>query len=200
MNEKITPEQLHINFIRLAKIIHPDNNPTDIESTEKFQELQKQYEIAQKFIYTKNQYHISISITLKEAIHGAERYFTIDDSGCYIMLTIPPGVKNKQTLLYRNLTIKTIQNVNVYIKIYIDIPYNFSIIGDQLILKEWVPFWKMYFGGEYIITGPDRKKILVKIPKKTKNGKMFKVQGAGSLDRIEKKRNPLYIQFFGSII
>jgi len=52
MNEKITPEQLHINFIRLAKIIHPDNNPTDIESTEKFQELQKQYEIAQKFIYT----------------------------------------------------------------------------------------------------------------------------------------------------
>jgi hypothetical protein len=71
-NTSITTEQLHRNYIKLAKIIHPDHNPNDSYADLKFQELQEQYEKAQKLLNIKTQYQASISISLKESILGTE--------------------------------------------------------------------------------------------------------------------------------
>jgi DnaJ-class molecular chaperone len=196
----VTDEQLHKNYIRLAKIIHPDLNPDDPDADQKFQELQEEYFKAQKLLADKSHYQASISITLKEAILGGERFFSTDDGDHKFVLTVPAGVKNKQTILYRGISMNSVKDAILHIKIFINLPSKFSIVGDQLILEEKVSFWKLKFGGLYTITGPDGRKIIVTIPKNTKNGKMFKVKDEGLMNRVEKKRHPLYIQFFGRII
>jgi DnaJ-class molecular chaperone len=198
-NQNISAEHLHQNYIKLAKVLHPDVNPDDPDADKKFQELQEQYQKAQKLLEAKTQYQASISITLSEAITGTERFFVSDENQRF-MLNIPAGVKNKQTVLYRGLAISSIKDAVLHIRVYIDIPTKFKIIGDNLILNEGVPFWKLIFGGKHEITGPDGRKIPVTIPRKTKNGKMFRVQNAGLWNRNEKKRDALYIQFFGSAI
>jgi DnaJ-class molecular chaperone len=199
-NQHISTEQLHQNYIRLAKILHPDINPDDPDSDQKFQELQEQYYKAQKIIGIKAQYQASISITLKEAILGAERFFSTDEGNHKFVLSVPAGVKNKQTVLYRGIAINTIKDAVLHIKVFINLPTKFSIIGDKLVLKESITFWKLKFGGSYIIDGPDGQKISVTIPKNTKSGKMFRVKNRGLFNRVENKRDFLYVQFFGRII
>jgi DnaJ-class molecular chaperone len=200
MSKAITEEKLRHNYIRLAKILHPDLNPDNLNADKQFQELQEQYKKAQKILGIKIHYQASVSITLKEAIIGTERYFSTDDDNQKFVLHIPAGVKNHQTILFRGLAINSIKDAVLHIKVFINLPTKFSIIGDQLILKENISFWKLYFGGTTYIEGPDGKRINLVIPKKTKNGKMFKVNGAGLLDRVTNKRLPLYIQFFGCLI
>ena len=196
----MTSEQLHTNFIKLAKLIHPDYNTNDPTANEKFQKLQEQYQKAQKLLGSKNQYQASISISLKEAIFGTERYFITHDKQRFV-LNIPAGVRNKQSILYRRIMIHSGKNEAIlHIKVFIKIPTKFSIIGNQLILKESVSYWKLFFGGQYRIQGIGGNQILINIPKRTKSKKMFKVQNEGLWDRVEKKRYPLYIQFFGRII
>jgi DnaJ-class molecular chaperone len=198
-NEHISSTELRNNYIRLAKVLHPDKNTSDPKADKKFQELQEQYERAQKLLGMKNQYQASATITLHEAISGTERFFVTDENQRF-MLTIPAGVKNKQVIIYRGVTVNSSRDSVLQIKVYITTPTKFSIIGENLILKESIPFWKLFFGGSYQITGPDGSKIPVNIPRKTKNGKMFRVKNAGLWNRTEKKREPLYIQFFGSIV
>lgn len=192
-------EQLHKNYIRLAKVLHPDHNSGNPDSDKKFQELQEQYEKAQKLLGMKTQYQASTNISLQESITGTERFFVTDDNQRFL-LTIPAGVKQRQTMLYRGLLLNSVKDSVLHIKVHITLPTKFSIVGDNLILKETISFWKLYFGGDYEIVGPDGTKIAVKIPRKTKNGKMFKVKNAGLWNRQEKRREPLYNQFFGSII
>jgi DnaJ-class molecular chaperone len=195
----ISEKQLHTNYIKLAKIIHPDHNSNDPLADVKFQELQQQYEKAQKLIESKPQYQASVSISLKESILGCERYFVNDDNYKFV-LNIPAGVKNKQTILYRDLNINSVKNTILHIKILIDLPKDYTISGDTLILKTSVHFWKLYFGGEYKIKTPDGLQIPVLIPKKTKSGKMFRILKYGLWNRAEKKRDPLYVQIFGRFI
>ena len=101
--------------------------------------------------------------------------------------------------MFKDLSVNTIKNVVLHIKVYINVPSNFKIVGERLVLIEEVPFWRLIFGGDYTITGPTGDQIPVKIPKKTKNGKFFKVKDKGLHNRLKKQRDPLYIQFFGSI-
>ena len=195
MNTKdtITKDELHANYKKLAKVIHPDLNH-DNAAVGKFQELQEQYKIAQKLI-TKH-YQSSISISLKEAIEGAERYFVMDKTK--LVLNIPAGVKHRQTIQFSDNTDSN--TAILHVKVYINLLPNFTIVGDHLILKEKISYWKLYFGGKHQILVPDGRKIPITIPRKTKNGKMFMVRNAGLFNRKEQKREPLYIQFFGSII
>jgi len=200
MSKVITEEQLHQNYIKLVKIIHPDLNPNNPDADRQFQYLQEQYEKARKILGVRTQYQASISISLKEAVTGTERYFSAPDDNQKFVLHIPAGVKNHQIISYRGIAINSIKDAVLHIKVFINIPTKFSIIGDQLILKENLPFWKLYFGGKVSIYGPDGKIINLVIPKRTKRGKMFSVKKAGLMDRATNKRLPLYIQFFGYLI
>ena len=197
-NTNISPEQLHRNYIKLAKSIHPDLNPDDQSADTKFQELQSYYATAQKLI-NKNRYNAAVSITLKESITGTTRYFINDENNKFV-LSIPAGVKNHQNIKYRGIAGNVSKDAVLNIKIFIKMPPNFIIVGEQLILKEHVSFWKLYFGGRHQFIGPDGNIILVSIPPKTKNKKIFRVLNAGLFNKTEKKREHLYIQFFGSII
>jgi DnaJ-class molecular chaperone len=200
IEKTVTSEELRTKYIRLAKVLHPDHNPNDPDADQKFQELQKQYEKARKILGVKTQYQASISITLKESILGTERFFTTDDGKQKFSLSIPAGVKNKQTISFRGITVNSVTDTALHIKILIDVPHDFSIVGEQLILKESVSYWKLFFGGKHKITGATGNQIIITVAKRTKSEKMFKVRGEGLWNRVENKRNPLYIQFFGSII
>lgn len=195
----ISQEQLHTNFIKLSKIIHPDQNPDDPDATSKFQILVQEYEKAQKLIGPKSQYQTSIKITLKESITGCERYFVSDDNHRFV-LNIPAGVKNKQVVQYRGIEINSVKNTVVHIKVLIDMPNHYTIAGNALILKIKVPYYKLIFGGTHVITSPDGNTVSITIHKNTKSGKMFKLMNFGLWNRIEKKREPLYIHIFGCII
>ena len=199
MSKANIEEQLHRNYIRLAKIVHPDLNPNNPDADRAFQTLQEQYEKAQRLIGANTQYQAVISISLKEAVEGTDRYFSADNNQKFV-LHIPAGVKHRQTVLFRQLSVDFKKDVVLHIKVLINLPPKFSIVGNQLILKETVTFWRLHFGGPISIMGADEKKINLVLPKKTKNGKMFKINGAGLLDRESNKRQPLYIQFFGCVI
>jgi DnaJ-class molecular chaperone len=198
-NITVSKEQLHTNFIRLAKLLHPDHDLNNPNADSNFQELQIQYKKAQQLVGPKSQYQAVISISLSEAILGCERFF-INDEDQKFVLTIPAGIKNKQLIMFRGLAVNSAKDAVLHIKVFIKMTSEYTIVGDRLILKIYVPFWKLFFGGKYIISDPIEEKFSIMIPKKTKNGKMFRFSKNGLWNRIEKKRDPLYIQIFGKII
>lgn len=200
MNQpNITPEELRINYIRLAKVLHPDSNPDNPTAVQAFQELQTQYEKAEKILESKSHYQASISVTLNEAIRGCERFF-INDDGNKFLLTIPAGVKNRQVVMYRGMAINSSKDSILDVKVGITLPSDYVIAGDKLIFNLRVPYWKLFFGGRHTFVGPDGTTIPITIPKNSKSGKMYRVNQHGFWNRVEKKRDSLYIQIFGCII
>ena len=63
----ITNAQLHENYIRLSKLVHPDLNPDDPDANLKFQELNAQYIKAQE-ILDKKQTHYQTSVSIFQPV------------------------------------------------------------------------------------------------------------------------------------
>lgn len=195
MKKQNSEKQLHTNYVRLAKILHPDLNHNS-QSEKLFQELNQNYKKALELF---NQYQATIKISLKEAIEGTERYF-INDNDQKFVLVIPAGIKNNQIIHFRGIDINSKKNIILHIKTIIELPKKYSIINDNLVSKEKIPIYKLFMGGKYSIIGPDGKKIVINLPRKIKIGKLFKISNSGLWNIRDNKRDPLFILIYSKLI
>lgn len=178
-------------YRKLAKLNHPDLNPNI--PTEKFQKLHEDYKecltLLDNLTYSKTTH-----ISLQESINGTTKFIKSFDGKKNFRLTIPQGMLQNDIIRYKNIQLE--ENINSFleVKIKIDLPSNYEILNKKLIYIINAPFYKLYFGGSQIIYGPDKARLTVVIPPKTKSGSFFKISNEGFVDKLTKTRDFLYIR------
>ncbi len=196
--QPISVSQLRDSYLKIAKEIHPDHNLQDTTATQKFQTLQENYQKCLSIIkFSNNQYQTRFVISLAESINGTERYFLIPESNSKFLLKIPAGVKNNQTILFKKLNITYTESIALSASVQIQMPKGYQIFGNYILLIKYIPFWKLFFGGNIIFEGPDGNKIKVNISKNTKSGTIFKIKNRGLYNDTLSVREPLFIRLFG---
>jgi DnaJ-class molecular chaperone len=192
--------QLKSKYYELAKTCHPDLNPNDLNATEKFQKLQEQYKECLQSLKSNNKiYCVTIQISLQDSILGCTRYFSSRDEKRKFILKIPPGIINNDIIRYKNIQMDENLLSILEVKIIVDLPLNYSYKNGKLVYSVLIPFWKLFLGGEKVIIGPDKARLRILIPPKTKSGSIFELQNEGLLDKLSKKRDILYIRLKSSI-
>ncbi len=130
---------------------------------------------------TKGQDYSAIAeITLEEAYHGTSRL--IELGGKKIRVKFKPGVKNGQKLKIKG---KGAPGRNggspgdLYIEVRISNNTGFERNGTDLRKKLDVDLYTAVLGGEMEVETLDHKKVKIKIPAGTQNGKVFRIKGKG---------------------
>ncbi|VVC05072.1 Chaperone protein DnaJ [uncultured archaeon] len=186
----ISKDEIRKNYLKLAKVLHPDTNY--VESDEMFKNLQNEYH---RLLKSPVEYRTIAIISLKESILGTERYF-LSPADQKFILAIPAGIHNGQVLQFRNFGAGLESPVILKVRIKIWMPHQCSVVDGKLLVKEHVIFWKMIWGGKHTLIAPDGRKVEIKIPKNTKNRKIFTIQKYGLWNRGKNIQEPLYIQLF----
>ena len=130
---------------------------------------------------TKGQDYSAIAeITLDEAYHGTSRL--IELGGKKIRVKFKPGVKNGQKLKIKG---KGAPGRNggsagdLYIEVRIANNSGFERDGADLRKNINVDLYTAVLGGEMEVETLDHKKVKIKIPAGTQNGKVFRIKGKG---------------------
>ncbi len=130
---------------------------------------------------TKGQDYSAIAeITLEEAFHGTSRL--IELGGKKIRVKFKPGVKNGQKLKIKG---KGAPGRNggspgdLFIEVKISNNTGFERKGVDLRKKLDVDLFTAVLGGELEVETLDHKKVKIKIPAGTQNGKVFRIKGKG---------------------
>ena len=125
-------------------------------------------------------YSAVAEITLEEAYHGTSRLLDLNNKK--IRVKFKPGVKDGQKLKIKG---KGAPGVNggepgdLYIKIKV-LPHPvFERDGDNLKTTVDIDLYTAVLGGEVEVKTLDGKKVKIKIPAGTQNGKVFRVKGKG---------------------
>jgi len=125
-------------------------------------------------------YSAVAEITLDEAYHGTSRLLEINNKK--IRVKFKPGVRDGQKLKIKG---KGAPGVNggepgdLYIKVKILPHPRFQRDGDDLRTTVDVDLYTAVLGGEVEVPTLDGKKVKIKIPPGTQNGKVFRVRGKG---------------------
>ncbi|HHH52185.1 MAG TPA: J domain-containing protein, partial [Bacteroidetes bacterium] len=125
-------------------------------------------------------YSAVANISLKEAYEGTTRL--IELGGKKIRVKFKPGVKNGQKLKIKG---KGAPGRNggtagdLYIKINIMDDPQFVRDGNNLKKKVNIDLYTALLGGEQEVETLDNKKVKIKIPPGTQNGKVFRIKGKG---------------------
>ncbi len=125
-------------------------------------------------------YSAVANITLEEAYTGTSRL--LDLGGKKIRVKFKPGVKNGQKLKIKG---KGAPGRNggpsgdLIIEVRISNNTGFERDGTDLRKKLDVDLYTAVLGGEMEVETLDRKKVKIKIPAGTQNGKVFRIKGKG---------------------
>lgn len=129
----------------------------------------------------------SVDITLEEAYQGTQRVLQWED-GRKIEAKIPPGVKTGSKVRLRGQGGRGArggQAGDLFLKVKI-LPHPlFERDGDNLRTSIPVGLYDALLGGEIEVTGIDRR-VKLKIPPETDNGRTFRLRGLG----MPNMRNP----------
>ena len=99
-----------------------------------------------------------------------------------VEINIPAGVQDNSRLRLQGLGeagTKASRNGDLYIDIHIKPDPKFNRFGNDLLIKEFVPFTTLALGGEIEIETIDDKKLVVKIPNGTQVGEKLRIKGSG---------------------
>lgn len=177
---------LHKQYLKLAKEFHPDSNPDDPDAETKFKLLQSAYNSTKEKSKIKK-YTCTPKISLQETFTGCTKYVQLSDTPSKFQIFIPAGCKSGDSVIFGNQTIK------ITAKIEITIPKDYEILNNKLIFHCKVPFWKLYFGGVFRFRFLDGKIIKTTLPKKAKNGDVFSIENFGLFNKVKNGRDPLFI-------
>ena len=133
----------------------------------------------------------TIDITLEEAYSGAVRLMQMGNNGSSrtIEAKIPPGVKNGSRIKLAGQGGPGTAGApagDLYLITQIKPHNQFERDGDNLYTRISVPLMTAVLGGEVDVPALNGKKLKLKIPEETQNGKKIKLTGKG-LPKLKKK-------------
>ena len=99
-----------------------------------------------------------------------------------VEVDIPRGVHDGSRLRLQGLGeagTNGSKNGDLYLDIHIKPDSKFNRFGNDLLIKEFVPFTTLALGGEIEIETIDDKKLIVKVPSGTQVGEKLRIRGSG---------------------
>ncbi len=138
-----------------------------------------------------------IQITLEEAFHGSTRRLLRED-GSAIEVRIPRGIDTGKRIRVRGEGMPGVaggEPGDLYLRVEV-LPHPvFERRGDDLYVKVPVDLYTAVLGGEVEVPTIEGKRILLKIPPGTQNGKIFRLRGKG-MPKLKKpdERGDLYAE------
>jgi molecular chaperone DnaJ len=114
------------------------------------------------------------TISLEEVARGTERHLEI--GGSTLEVTIPPGVRDGQKI---RLTGKAEGGGNVYITVRVSKHPVFTRDGADLSTDLSLTLGEALLGSEVSVPTLNGKRLLLKIPAGTQNGRVFRLSGQG---------------------
>ncbi len=132
-----------------------------------------------------------VEITLEEAFGGTTRLMQMGTNGTSrtIEARIPPGVKDGSRIKMKGQGGPGAAGGpagDLYLVTQIKSSNNFERDGDDLSTRVSVPLTTAVLGGEVDVPTVDGKKVKLKIPVETQNGKRIRLKGKG-MPRLKKK-------------
>ncbi|MHB8598428.1 MAG: DnaJ C-terminal domain-containing protein [Ktedonobacteraceae bacterium] len=141
----------------------------------------------------------AIDVTLEEAYRGASRVLELtEDSGSTrrLEIKIPAGVNDGSRIRIAGQGIQgTAGRGDLYLVVHIMPDARFTREGTDIRIRIDVPLAIAVLGGETQIPTPDGRKLLLRIPAETANGKAFRLRGQGMPQTSQPdKRGDLYAE------
>jgi len=125
----------------------------------------------------------AIEVTLAEAYSGVTRVLELteaDGSTRRLEVKIPAGVDDGSRIRIAGQGAQgTAGRGNLYLVVHIVPDTRFTREGTTLRTTVDVPLATAMLGGEAHVTTPDRRKLALRIPPETANGKSFRLRGQG---------------------
>ncbi len=214
IDKTASKEAIKRAFRKLARQYHPDINPNEPKSGERFIEIQKAYNFLinnhERKIFTtsispknvmKNGDDINqhISISFFESFYGVERkYYYFGDKGkrkCLI-ININKGVENNQTICFKG---KGMPGKNggtagdLYITVHTRKHPIYTRKGDDIYITQKIELATSIFGGEIKVPGIESN-LRITIPPKTKDSTIFRLKHQGFFNYYSNKRANLFVK------
>ncbi len=124
-----------------------------------------------------------VEVTLAEAYSGATRVFEltdVDGSSKRIEVKIPAGVDEGSRIRIAGQGAPgTAGRGNLYLLVHMVPDTHFTREGTTLRTKVDVPLATAILGGEAHVSTPDGRRLALRIPPETNNGKSFRLRGQG---------------------
>ena len=136
-------------------------------------------------------------MTLAEAYTGASRVFELtepDGNTKRIEVKIPAGVDDGSRIRIANQGAQgTAGRGDLFLRVHIVPDPRFTREGTTLYTPVEVPLATAMLGGEVSVSTPDGRRLMLRIPPETPNGKSFRLRGQGmpQLGQLD-KRGDLY--------
>lgn len=125
-----------------------------------------------------------LSLTLEDVANGAEKLVAYDLGGTQerVSVKIPRGIQSGKKLRLPGKGRPGIQGGppgDLYIQVHVlDHPL-FKREGDNLLIRQEIPFSRAVLGTELEVPTIDRKRMKLKVPPGTQNGAKFRMRGIG---------------------
>ncbi len=124
-----------------------------------------------------------VDVTLAEAYTGASRVFELtepDGNTKRIEVKIPAGVDEGSRIRIANQGAQgTAGRGDLYLRVHILPDPRFTREGTTLHTTVEVPLATAMLGGEASVSTPDGRRLMLRIPAETPNGKSFRLRGQG---------------------
>ena len=124
-----------------------------------------------------------VEVTLAEAYKGAARVFELteaDGSTRRLEVKIPPGVDEGSRIRLAGQGVQgTAGRGDLYLVVHMLPDTRFSREGDDVRTRIEVPLTVAVLGGEAHVPTPDGRRLALRIPAETSNGKVFRLRGQG---------------------
>lgn len=124
-----------------------------------------------------------VAVTLAEAYTGATRLFELtqpDGTSKRIEVKIPAGVDNGSRIRIAGQGVQgTAGRGDLYLVIEIQADPHFTREGTTLHTRVEVPLTVAMLGGEAPVELPDGRRLMLRIPEGTQNGKSIRIRGKG---------------------
>lgn len=140
-----------------------------------------------------------VNVTLAEAYQGATRTFELtepDGSTRRVEVKIPSGVEDGARIRLSGQGLQGMaKRGNLYLRVHVLPDPRFTREGTTLRTRVDVPLATAVLGGEIQVPTPDGRRLMLRIPEGTTNGRVFRLRGQGMpVPGHPEKRGDLYAE------
>lgn len=130
------------------------------------------------------QVEVPVTVTLEEAYNGATRTIQTPDDplsgspGRTLEVNIPKGVQSGSRV-HIGVPDKNGVPLDIYLRVTVAPHETFERKGDDLHTTVSVPVWDAALGGEVEVPAITGRRVALKVPPETQNGRVFRLKGKG---------------------